>query len=67
MMPNSPTAILDALKEQGESVERTESLGLAGTLYHMTCGCVRSYSVDMNLQHEIEKLFPCDKHKALAS
>jgi len=70
-VPEGGTELIDQLKAEGETVLRTESCGMAGTLYHMSCGCVRSYSVNFIAPWQddavTERLFPCEKHKALGT
>jgi hypothetical protein len=41
------TRYLRHLKEAGHVVVRRESHGLGGTVYHLSCGCVRLYGVDL--------------------
>lgn len=53
------------LQAQGETVLSTESLGIAGTIYHVSCGCQRTYSVSLTGMEPSEGFHPCEKHKGL--
>ncbi|MDG4785400.1 hypothetical protein O7626_05540 [Micromonospora sp. WMMD1102] len=61
---------LRALEAAGEQVVEHTSHGIAGTTYHMTCGCHRAYRVEiglgLNLGEPEESLpLPCDRHRDL--
>lgn len=64
------TRYLRALEVAGEDVVERTSYGLAGTVYRMSCGCHRSYSLDLlglSSQEPKEDLpLRCDRHHDLA-
>jgi hypothetical protein len=64
------TRHLRALEAAGEHVVERTSYGLGGTVYRMSCGCHRSYSLDLlglSSQEPKEDLpVRCEKHRDLA-
>lgn len=59
------TRLIRALEDDGaERVVERKSHGLAGTSYHMTCGCIRGYHVSL-YGDEQESLRPCERHEGL--
>jgi hypothetical protein len=64
------TRYLRALQAAGEHVVERTSYGLGGTVYRMSCGCHRSYSLDLLglSSREPKEDLPvrCDRHHDLA-
>lgn len=58
---------LRALEADGATVVETTSYGLPGTVYRMSCGCERTYSVSLGLLagDPRESLRPCLAHRGL--
>jgi hypothetical protein len=63
------TRYLRALQAAGEHVVERTSYGLGGTVYRMSCGCHRSYSLDLLglSSREPKEDLPvrCDRHRDL--
>ncbi|UKD50785.1 hypothetical protein L3Q65_00380 (plasmid) [Amycolatopsis sp. FU40] len=57
------TRYLRTLEAAGEQVIEQASHGMAGTVYVLTCGCQRLYSVDIIFGEPVEDLaVRCDRH-----